>query len=116
MIYLKHLLCPFLLTMLDLVLCRIFTEHEDPEGYFLLFSRVFKVIEEVTGKPLQFNYLHGSGVQAILADMDWSQMKGMSNSSPPYNKESYSSQMFINYSTIAYKTLLDRSWPLPLFD
>jgi hypothetical protein len=55
--------------MLDLVLCRIFTEHEDPEGYFLLFSRVFKVIEEVTGNPLQFNYLHGSGVQAILADI-----------------------------------------------
>ena len=74
--------CPrggYLLKILDIVLCRVFTESEDPEGYFLLFSRVFEVIEKVTGKPLQFQYLHGSGVHAILADMDWSQMKGMLN-------------------------------------
>ena len=62
--------------MLDIVLCRIFTEHEDPKGYFPLFPQGFKAIEEVTGKALQFNFLHGGGVQAILADMDWSQMKG----------------------------------------
>lgn len=65
--------------MLDITLCRVFTEFEDPEGYFLLFSRVFAVVEKVTGKPLEFKYLHGSGIHAILADMDWSQMKGMSN-------------------------------------
>jgi hypothetical protein len=48
-----------------------------PRAIFHFFlDRGFKVIEEVTGKALQFNYLHGSGVQAILADMDWSQMKG----------------------------------------
>jgi hypothetical protein len=50
--------------------------HESPVAYKMLFTYVFKLMEEVLGTPIHFHYLHNSGVQAIVVDMDYKQMKG----------------------------------------
>ena len=65
-------------TLLVITLLRVFMNHESPIAYKMLFTYVFKLLEDVLGTPIQFHYLHNSGFQAIVVDMDYKQMKGMS--------------------------------------
>jgi hypothetical protein len=59
-----------------ITICRVFTEHEDPTGYYLLFSRVFSLMKRILDKEICFFYLHGTGYESITVDMDQSQMHG----------------------------------------
>lgn len=62
-----------------MTLLRVFTDQESAEGYQFLFQKVFSLIQKVTGQPVTFDYLHGSGFKAIVSDMCPRQMTGMLN-------------------------------------
>ena len=49
---------------------------ETADAYLLLFKRVFDLLSEICEAPVQFHYLHNSGIQAILMDMCPKQMSG----------------------------------------
>lgn len=65
-----------MLTSLVFTLLQVFINQETAEGYKLLFEQVFSLISEVCERPVQFHYLHGSGIKAIVVDMDAKQMSG----------------------------------------
>jgi len=54
-----------------------FTEQETPEGYYLLFKRTFEIIRRLTGESINFYYLHGPGLHAVVLDMCNKQMSGI---------------------------------------
>jgi hypothetical protein len=55
---------------------RVFTNQETTTGYYLLFKRVFTLVEKVTGQPVEFNSIHGNGISGIIVDMDTKQYAG----------------------------------------
>ncbi|EYE94136.1 uncharacterized protein EURHEDRAFT_458234, partial [Aspergillus ruber CBS 135680] len=58
-------------------LLRVFINQETAESYRLLFQQVFSLISEVCGRPVEFHYLHNSGIKAVVVDMDAKQMSGL---------------------------------------
>ena len=54
----------------------VFTNEDSTEGYYLLFKRVFKLVEKVSQKPVLFDPIHGSGIFGIIVDMDTKQYTG----------------------------------------
>ena len=60
-----------------LSLCRVFTNVFTAEGYHRLFLSLFRVIYEVSGEPIKFQYIHKQGISCILADLDAAQAKGL---------------------------------------
>lgn len=65
-----------MLTSSVFTLLRVFINQESTESYRLLFQQVFSLISEVCERPVQFHYLHNSGIKAIVVDMDAKQMSG----------------------------------------
>lgn len=59
-----------------ITLLRIFTTEESTMGYYLLFKRVFSLIQQITQKPVYFDPIHGSGIYGIIVDMDTKQYTG----------------------------------------
>lgn len=51
-------------------------DRENPIAYKAMFKHIFKLVEEVIGRPVHFHYLHQEGIRAIACDMDYSQMEG----------------------------------------
>lgn len=60
-----------------ITLMRVFTNQETTTGYYLLFKRVFTLVEKVTGQPVEFNSIHGNGISGIIVDMDTKQYAGL---------------------------------------
>ncbi|OQD70543.1 hypothetical protein PENANT_c255G11182 [Penicillium antarcticum] len=61
-----------------ITLARVFTSGKaDEEAYALIFSKVSASIQRRTGRPLRFLPIHGSGIQAIVLDMDLGQWNVM---------------------------------------
>ena len=56
---------------------RVFTDQETTEGYYLLFKRVFTLIQKVTGQSIEFNSIHANGIYGIIVDMDTKQYTGI---------------------------------------
>jgi hypothetical protein len=46
-------------------------------AYYLLFKKVFEIIHRLSGQPVQFFYLHGTGIETIVVDMDEGQRDGI---------------------------------------
>jgi hypothetical protein len=61
---------------LVITLMRVFTNQETMEGYYLLFKRVFTLVQKTTGQRVEFNSIHGSGIAGIIVDMDTKQYTG----------------------------------------
>ena len=51
-----------------LVVCRAFTTSQSAEAHRELFMRIFKIAESDTNRPLRLNYIHGAGIEVIVAD------------------------------------------------
>lgn len=70
-----QLLCIQFLTSQQpvITLLRVFTNTDTTEGYYLLFKRVFNLIHKVTGRPVLFDPIHGTGIHGIIVDMDTKQ-------------------------------------------
>lgn len=51
-------------------------DNENPETYRKMFERCFDLVAKVTGQPTRWAYLHGSGLEAVLSDMDSKQVPG----------------------------------------
>ena len=47
------------------------------EDYHHLFTTLFDIIKQLTGKPVQFKHIHNNGWSCILGDFDLGQMKGL---------------------------------------
>jgi hypothetical protein len=60
-----------------MTLARIFVNYESSRMYELLFSRLFDLIHQQTGRRAQWRHLHGQGFQSIVTDMDSKQVAGM---------------------------------------
>ncbi|KAJ5316796.1 hypothetical protein N7508_001304 [Penicillium antarcticum] len=61
-----------------ITLARVFTSGKsDEEAYALIFSRVSASTQRYTGRPLRFFPIHGSGIQAVVMDMDLGQWNGL---------------------------------------
>jgi hypothetical protein len=54
----------------------VFTSEDSTEGYYLLFKRVFNLIQKVSQQPVLFDSIHGSGIHGIIVDMDTKQYTG----------------------------------------
>jgi hypothetical protein len=67
------LLTPLLLVI---TLLRVFTSEDSTQGYYLLFKRVFTLIQKITQQPVHFDSIHGSGIYGIIVDMDSKQYTG----------------------------------------
>lgn len=70
---------------------RVFTNQETTTGYYLLFKRVFTLVEKVTGQPVEFNSIHGNGISGIIVDMDTKQYAGRSIINQPLGNHLISS-------------------------
>ena len=46
-------------------------------GYLQLFTDIFNVVKNLTGKPVKFNHINGEGVGCIIGDLDVAQSKGL---------------------------------------
>ncbi|KAJ5817626.1 hypothetical protein N7447_007634 [Penicillium robsamsonii] len=57
-----------------ITLLRVFTTEETTSGYTTIFAAAFNLITRVTGVPVKFHYLHGSGIKSIVIDMCPKQM------------------------------------------
>jgi hypothetical protein len=60
-----------------ITLLRVFTNLDSAEGYYLLFKRVFTMIQKVLHQPVLFDPIHGSGIYGIIVDMDSKQYSGL---------------------------------------
>lgn len=55
---------------------RVFTTMDNVEGYQKMFSRIFNLMSKITGKPVQWQNIHNSGIKVVVADMDSKQFSG----------------------------------------
>ncbi|EAA67000.1 hypothetical protein AN8575.2 [Aspergillus nidulans FGSC A4] len=53
-----------------ITLLRVFTSDDSTRGYYLLFKRVFTLVQKLTQTPVLFDPIHGSGIYGIIMDMD----------------------------------------------
>ncbi|EYE90406.1 uncharacterized protein EURHEDRAFT_417473 [Aspergillus ruber CBS 135680] len=60
-----------------ITLLRVFTDQETTEGYYLLFTRVFTLVQRMTGQSVEFNSIHSNGIYGIIVDMDTKQYTGL---------------------------------------
>ncbi|EYE90581.1 uncharacterized protein EURHEDRAFT_466851, partial [Aspergillus ruber CBS 135680] len=70
-------LTSYLLVVIVITLFRVFTNQETTEGYYLLFKRVFSLIQKVTGDAIKFSSIHSTGIYGIVVDMDTKQYTGL---------------------------------------
>ncbi|EAW25652.1 uncharacterized protein NFIA_044710 [Aspergillus fischeri NRRL 181] len=63
--------------LIFITLLRAFTNQETTEGYYLLFTRVFTLVQRMTGQPVEFNSIHSNGIYGIIVDMDTKQYTGL---------------------------------------
>jgi hypothetical protein len=61
-----------------ITLCHVFTTEDTTEGYYTIFKKVYDIVHKLTGKKLTFCAIHGTGLYAIVMDMDNKQIKGIS--------------------------------------
>jgi hypothetical protein len=56
--------------------CRIYTEQENPVGYYRLFKRAFETVSRLAEREVRFRHLHGDGINALGMDMCTKQAAG----------------------------------------
>lgn len=47
---------------------RAFTTTQSAQAHFILFRRIFEIATADTGCAVRFHYMHGEGIQTIVAD------------------------------------------------
>ena len=56
---------------------RAYVNHDTSLMYQRLFTTIFELLARILGKPyIPWKYLHGSGIGAIVSDMDSKQTAG----------------------------------------
>lgn len=70
--------------MIVITLCRVFTTEDTTEGYYIIFKKVYDIIYKLTGKKLTFRAIHGTGLHALVMDMDNKQIEGNLQPLPKY--------------------------------
>ena len=43
-----------------------------------MFKQVFNLANERLQRPIHFHHIHGDGFVAVVSDLDWKQLKGLS--------------------------------------
>ncbi|CBF82218.1 predicted protein [Aspergillus nidulans FGSC A4] len=71
-----------------ITLLRVFTSIDSTEGYYLLFKRVFSLVQRISHQPIYFDPIHGSGIHGIIIDMDSKQYTKYENA----NVQNWASQ------------------------
>ena len=60
-----------------MTLCRVITNCQNEDGYYLLFKRVFERVQLLAGQSMKFHSIQSLGIQGIVMDMDVAQYKGI---------------------------------------
>ncbi|THC91582.1 hypothetical protein EYZ11_008950 [Aspergillus tanneri] len=68
-----------------ITLLRVFTTEDSTEGYYLLFKRVFALVQKISRKPVHFDPIHGTGIYGIIVDMDSKQYSVYWNKKPRFS-------------------------------
>ncbi|KAF7800308.1 hypothetical protein EIP86_011557 [Pleurotus ostreatoroseus] len=63
-----------------LTVARIYSNSETRETYRQLWSGLWDLVENVTGRKIQFKFMHGSGIRAIVVDGNKAQVQGCGDS------------------------------------
>ncbi|KAF8975638.1 hypothetical protein BDQ17DRAFT_1267859 [Cyathus striatus] len=62
--------------MMSYVGARAFTTSQSAKAHFILFTRIFQFVTQITGLPVQFRHIHGSGFHVWSADAHKGQALG----------------------------------------
>ncbi|KAG1814626.1 uncharacterized protein BJ212DRAFT_1242882, partial [Suillus subaureus] len=54
--------------MKSIIGARAFTTSQSAQAHFILFQQIFEIASADTGCTVQFHYMHGEGIQTIIAD------------------------------------------------
>ena len=55
---------------------RAYVNQENPHTYMRMFTEVFRLIGELCQNQVKWKYLHGSGFESMIMDMDSHQLTG----------------------------------------
>ncbi|RGB34888.1 hypothetical protein C1646_759990 [Rhizophagus diaphanus] len=58
-------------------LCSYFTNSATTIAYQRIFQSIFDLVLELTGSPIQFKHIDGTGWGCIIVDLDFAQAKGL---------------------------------------
>ncbi|KAF8588892.1 hypothetical protein K439DRAFT_1613231 [Ramaria rubella] len=61
----------------SIVVARTFTMSQSAEAHRILFNRIFAIVHEDTGRPVQFHHIHGIGFDTFMADGHLGQALGL---------------------------------------
>lgn len=59
-----------------MILARVFVYKETTEMYQLVFERLARIIDELTGRSLKWQHIHREGLTAVVMDMSTKQASG----------------------------------------
>lgn len=62
---------------LIIIAARAFTTSQSSSTHLILFTRIFEIAMEDTGRPVQFHHIHGAGFQTWIADAHKGQALGL---------------------------------------
>lgn len=62
---------------LGLTIARTYCNRETTEAFEAMFGSLWSQIERATSKPVQFKFLHGTGLRAIIMDGCKAQVEGL---------------------------------------
>ncbi|KAJ7586636.1 hypothetical protein C8J56DRAFT_1085151 [Mycena floridula] len=57
-------------------LARVFMSRETRKSFYLAFSGLWKTVKTLTGREVQFKFMHGTGLKSILVDGSKPQVNG----------------------------------------
>ncbi|KIJ33108.1 hypothetical protein M422DRAFT_264983 [Sphaerobolus stellatus SS14] len=61
----------------SIVVARAFITSQLAEAHKILFTRIFSIMEQDTGQPARFRYIHGTGYEIFMADGHKGQALGL---------------------------------------
>ena len=58
---------------------RAFINCQSAEAHFILFRRIFEIAVQDSNQPIAIHYIHGHGIESVVADAHQGQGVGMLN-------------------------------------
>ena len=66
-----------IIVLVGITYARLYCKRETKEAFKAMFGALFGSIERVTGKPVQFKFMHGMGLAAIILNGCKAQAEGL---------------------------------------
>ncbi|KAI0041712.1 hypothetical protein FA95DRAFT_1640147, partial [Auriscalpium vulgare] len=94
-----------------LTLARVYCENETRDAFREMWLALWRTIENVSGKPVRFKFIHGSGLRAILVDGCKAQIQGLGDALLLYSREcTINPSVIVQYILKTCSVHLDRGF------